>query len=70
MNLKQVSRCVLYARLSVTEEESVSIERQLQSGRSYASARLRLTRSARGLARWWEGALGNTYQLRPTRLGA
>ena len=39
MNLNQVSRCVIYARLSVTKEESVSIERQLQSCRSYAEAR-------------------------------
>jgi DNA invertase Pin-like site-specific DNA recombinase len=40
MNLtKQVCRCVLYARLSVTKEESVSITRQLQSCRSYAQAR-------------------------------
>ncbi|MCJ1708540.1 recombinase family protein [Microbacterium sp. VKM Ac-2923] len=39
MNLKQVHRCVLYARLSVTKEESVSISRQLQSCRRYAEAR-------------------------------
>ena len=39
MNLKQVRRCVLYARLSVTKEESVSIARQLQSCRRYAEAR-------------------------------
>lgn len=39
MNLKQVHRCVLYARLSVTKEESVSIARQLQSCRRYAEAR-------------------------------
>ena len=32
-------RCVLYARLSVTKEESVSIERQLASCRRYAEAR-------------------------------
>ncbi len=32
-------RCVLYARLSVTKEESVSIARQLQSCRRYAEAR-------------------------------
>ncbi len=31
--------CVLYARLSVTKEESVSIARQLHSCRSYAEAR-------------------------------
>ncbi|MDR1355306.1 MAG: recombinase family protein [Propionibacteriaceae bacterium] len=37
--MKQVCRCVLYARLSVTKEESVSIARQLQSCRSYAQAR-------------------------------
>lgn len=34
-----VSTCVLYARLSVTNEESVSIERQLESCRKYAEAR-------------------------------
>ncbi|MGI5191116.1 recombinase family protein [Promicromonospora sp. CA-289599] len=39
MNLNQVQRCVLYARLSVTKEESVSIARQLESGRKYAEAR-------------------------------
>ena len=38
-NLTQASRCVLYARLSVTKEESVSIARQLQSCRKYAEAR-------------------------------
>ena len=38
-NLKQARRCVLYARLSVTKEESVSIARQLQSCRRYAEAR-------------------------------
>ncbi|MCO7271574.1 recombinase family protein [Cellulosimicrobium cellulans] len=32
-------RCVLYARLSVTKEESVSIQRQLDAGRRYAEAR-------------------------------
>jgi len=32
-------RCVLYARLSVTKEESVSIARQLRSCRRYAEAR-------------------------------
>lgn len=32
-------RCVLYARLSVTKEESVSIARQLESCRKYAEAR-------------------------------
>ncbi|MDQ3578020.1 MAG: recombinase family protein [Actinomycetota bacterium] len=32
-------RCVLYARLSVTKEESVSIDRQLQSCRKYVEAR-------------------------------
>lgn len=35
----QARRCVLYARLSVTKEESVSIARQLQSCRRYAEAR-------------------------------
>jgi len=39
MNLNQGRRCVLYARLSVTKEESVSIARQLQSCRRYAEAR-------------------------------
>lgn len=39
MNLKQARRCVLYARISVTKEESVSIERQLNSCRRYAEAR-------------------------------
>lgn len=39
MNLSQVRRCVLYARLSVTKEESVSIARQLHSCRRYAEAR-------------------------------
>lgn len=39
MNLNQARRCVLYARLSVTKEESVSIARQLQSCRRYAEAR-------------------------------
>lgn len=39
MNLNRAPRCVLYARLSVTKEESVSIARQLQSCRRYAGAR-------------------------------
>jgi DNA invertase Pin-like site-specific DNA recombinase len=39
VNLTQAHRCVLYARLSVTKEESVSIARQLQSCRRYAEAR-------------------------------
>lgn len=39
MNVNKVRRCVLYARLSVTKEESVSITRQLQSCRRYAQAR-------------------------------
>jgi site-specific DNA recombinase len=39
VNIDQTHRCVLYARLSVTKEESVSIARQLQSCRSYAEAR-------------------------------
>lgn len=39
MNPIQERRCVLYARLSVTKEESVSIARQLQSCRRYAEAR-------------------------------
>ena len=32
-------RCVLYARISVTKEESVSVERQLEAGRKLADAR-------------------------------
>lgn len=39
MTTQQERRCVLYARLSVTKEESVSIARQLQSCRRYAEAR-------------------------------
>lgn len=39
MNVSQVRRCVLYARLSVTKEESVSIDRQLISARKYAEGR-------------------------------
>ncbi len=39
MSVNQARRCVLYARLSVTKEESVSIARQLQSCRRYAEAR-------------------------------
>lgn len=39
MNLNQARRCVLYARLSVSKEESVSIARQLHSCRRYAEAR-------------------------------
>lgn len=38
-NFKQARSCVLYARLSITKEESVSIARQLQSCRQYAEAR-------------------------------
>jgi len=39
MNLNQARRCALYARLSVTKEESVSIAGQLESCRKYAEAR-------------------------------
>ena len=39
MNSNRIHRCVLYSRLSVTKEESVSIARQLQSCRKYADAR-------------------------------
>ncbi|CAI9402712.1 recombinase family protein [Aestuariimicrobium sp. T2.26MG-19.2B] len=39
MTTERERRCVLYARLSVTKEESVSIARQLQSCRRYAEAR-------------------------------
>jgi site-specific DNA recombinase len=35
----RAQRCVIYARLSVTKEESVSIARQLESCRRYAEAR-------------------------------
>lgn len=38
-NKNYTRRCVLYARLSVTKEESVSIARQLQSCRGYSDAR-------------------------------
>lgn len=38
-NLNPIRRCALYARLSVTKEESVSIARQLSSCRRYAEAR-------------------------------
>jgi site-specific DNA recombinase len=34
-----VRHCVLYARLSVTKEESVSIDRQLEAARKYAEGR-------------------------------
>ena len=37
--MTQLKHVVLYARLSVTKEESVSIERQLYSERQYAEAR-------------------------------
>ncbi|HWK25182.1 MAG TPA: recombinase family protein [Solirubrobacter sp.] len=39
MKLIEARRCALYARLSVTKEESVSIHRQLASCRGYAEAR-------------------------------
>ena len=39
MNTNTIRTCVIYARLSVTKEESVSIERQLMSCRRYAQAR-------------------------------
>lgn len=39
MSLNHTRRAVLYARLSVTKEESVSIARQLESCRRYAQAR-------------------------------
>lgn len=38
-DVNSVQRCVLYARLSVTKEESVSIERQLEATRRYAAGR-------------------------------
>ena len=34
-----MTTCVLYARISVTKEESVSVERQLEAGRQYAASR-------------------------------
>lgn len=37
--MNEVKTCVLYARLSVTKEESVSIDRQLEAGRKYAELR-------------------------------
>ena len=39
MNQSGVRRVVLYARISVTKEESVSVERQLLAGRKLAEAR-------------------------------
>lgn len=39
MNAKKTRRVALYARLSVTTEESVSIERQFEAMRKYADAR-------------------------------
>jgi site-specific DNA recombinase len=39
MNVNKVRTCALYARLSITKEESVSINRQLGSCRRYAEAR-------------------------------
>lgn len=39
MTIIPVRRCALYARLSVTKEESVSIARQLESCRKYTEAR-------------------------------
>lgn len=39
VNVNRIENCVLYARLSVTKDESVSIARQLQSCRKYAEAR-------------------------------
>jgi DNA invertase Pin-like site-specific DNA recombinase len=39
MDVTQPRQCVLYARLSITKEESVSIARQLESCRTYATAR-------------------------------
>jgi len=38
-DLVPARRCVLYARISVTKEESVSVERQLEAGRKLADAR-------------------------------
>lgn len=39
MNAAPVRRCVLYARISLSKEESVSVERQLTSARRYAEGR-------------------------------
>lgn len=36
---RKIRACVLYARISLAKEESVSIERQLEAGRAYAKAR-------------------------------
>lgn len=36
---RSISRCVLYVRISLATEESVSIDRQIESGRAYARAR-------------------------------
>jgi site-specific DNA recombinase len=39
VNTTTVRRCVLYARISLSKEESVSVERQLTSARKYAEGR-------------------------------
>lgn len=39
MSRRQTRRCVIYARISISKEESVSVKRQLEAGRSYAESR-------------------------------
>lgn len=39
MSPKKIRTCVLYTRISLSTEESVSIERQLEAGQAYAAAR-------------------------------
>ena len=39
MSPTKVRRCVLYARISLRTDESVSIARQLEAGEAYARAR-------------------------------
>ncbi|WP_159623361.1 recombinase family protein, partial [Ruania rhizosphaerae] len=39
MSPSTARRCVVYARISITSEESVSIERQVQAAEQYAAAR-------------------------------
>lgn len=39
MNAKAARRCVIYARISISSEESVSIERQVEAAEQYAAAR-------------------------------
>lgn len=39
MNPRAAKRCVIYARISISSEESVSIERQVEAAEQYAAAR-------------------------------